>query len=43
MTIAGFLKGLYQAPRNRVHQKSFHGLLFKALICLFAALAFSTL
>ncbi len=43
MTIAVILKRLYQAPRNRVHQKSFHRALFSALICLLVALAFSAL
>ncbi len=40
MIIAVFLKRLHQTPRNRVHQKSFRGPLFGALICLFAALTF---
>jgi hypothetical protein len=43
MTIAVILKRLYQAPRNRVYQKSFHVQLFGVLTCLLAALAISAL
>jgi hypothetical protein len=42
MTIAMILKRLYQAPRNRVHQKSFRAPLFSVLICFLIALAFSS-
>ncbi len=40
MTIAVILKRLYQAPRNRVHQKSFRRALFGVLPCLLAILVF---
>jgi hypothetical protein len=41
MTIAMILRRCNQAPNNWMHRKSCHRPLFSALICLFAALAFS--
>jgi hypothetical protein len=41
MTIAVISKRLNQAARNRVQPTSFHAPLFRALICLLAALVFS--
>jgi hypothetical protein len=43
MTIALTLRRLYQAPRNRVCQKSLHRPLFIGLLCLLAAFVFSAL